>query len=134
MCDWMSVAINDDKTSARCWFVRVEIEQRVQRKYERSYGVMVSTQDSESCDPGSNPGMSSFFIPIHSSPPSYFDHISFARKTTFCHFYRLLSFYIRRRIFPTTRSIASNLTPAQSSSNDASIVMSNDSNVILHLS
>ena len=26
-----------------------------------SYGVMVSTQDSESCDPGSNPGRTSFY-------------------------------------------------------------------------
>jgi hypothetical protein len=29
--------------------------------YVRSYGVMVSTLDSESSDPGSNPGMSSSF-------------------------------------------------------------------------
>ena len=30
------------------------------RHAKRSYGVMVSTQDSESCDPGSIPGMNSF--------------------------------------------------------------------------
>jgi hypothetical protein len=36
----------------------------------RSYGVMVSTLDSESSDPGSNPGMTSFFGTICKPDPT----------------------------------------------------------------
>ena len=84
---WLIDKINYNSKS--CMVPHIVSISLSQLGFHRSYGVMVSTQDSESCDPSSSLGRTSFYINYHVV------HVDFAHirtKYLSCTYNRYLCF------------------------------------------